>query len=372
VESLHAYLSDGTMVCSLGTSNFFMLGGVIVMTLLLRRVFCGYACPIGTISEWLNLLSRRLRIRPVTVPYRLDRMLALLKYVVLAVVLWLTWEAGELIFRGFDPCYALISRHGTDITFWAYVVAGAIAVASLAILLPFCRWLCPLAAVLNPVSRFGLTRVKRNAEGCLDCGKCSRSCPMAIPVDRVQQVTAARCISCMNCVEACPAKESSTLHWGPPNMLGRSWPQAVLVTVLLLCTTGAVASSYFFPLPSFVKSRGAPPDQVATVRLKIENLTCRGRANRLLFFLQRDDLYELPGYLKLEAWPGPGAADVRIAYDPAQTNELAIKRAITEPYYNLWDDARRSACLISTFRIEGYDPLSLDVGVDIGYPPLPP
>ena len=69
---------------------------------------------------------------------------------------------------------------------------------------------------------------------------------------------------------------------------------------------------------------------------------------------------------------GPGAADVRITYDPAQTDELAIKRAITEPYYNLWDDVRRSACFISPFRIEGYDPLSLDVGMEGGSPPLPP
>lgn len=71
-------------------------------------------------------------------------------------------------------------------------------------------------------------------------------------------------------------------------------------------------------------------------------------------------------------WPGPGAADARITYDAAQTNELAVKRAITEPYYNLWDDARRSARLISPFRIEGYDPLSLGIGMELRYPTLPP
>ena len=59
VEALHAYLTEGTMVCSLGTSNFFILGGVLAMTVLLRRAFCGYVCPIGTLSEWLNSLGRR-------------------------------------------------------------------------------------------------------------------------------------------------------------------------------------------------------------------------------------------------------------------------------------------------------------------------
>ena len=133
VEAIWTYYHEGNMVCSLGTSNFYILGGVLLGTLLLRRAFCGYMCPIGTISEWLGLVGRRLRIRPIRVPAALDRALALLKYVVLAIILYATWRTGELLFRGYDPCYALISRHGEDITYWAYAVAGAIAAASLVI-----------------------------------------------------------------------------------------------------------------------------------------------------------------------------------------------------------------------------------------------
>ncbi|MCY2989045.1 MAG: 4Fe-4S binding protein, partial [Planctomycetota bacterium] len=47
VEAIATYATEGDMLCSLGTSNFFILGGVLLMTLLLRRVFCGYICPIG-------------------------------------------------------------------------------------------------------------------------------------------------------------------------------------------------------------------------------------------------------------------------------------------------------------------------------------
>jgi polyferredoxin len=143
VEALYTYAAEGNMLCSLGTSNFFILGGVLLATVLLRRAFCGYLCPIGTISEWTNGLARRLHLPTVSVPARVDRVLGLLKYVVLALILVLTYRAGELIFRGFDPCYALLSRHGEDITVWAYVVAGAILVASVFAMLPFCRWLCP-------------------------------------------------------------------------------------------------------------------------------------------------------------------------------------------------------------------------------------
>ena len=368
VEALYTFATEGNMLCSLGTANFFILGGVLLTAVLLRRAFCSYVCPIGTLSEWLGVLGRWLRLPPLRVPHRVDRLLAWLKYVLLVVIVWLTWQAGELIFRGFDPCYALISRHGTDITIWAYVVSAAIVVASFWIMLPFCRWFCPLAAVLNPLARFGVARVQRNEAACTHCGLCSRACPVAIPVHEVKQVTAARCLSCLNCIEACPHRASRAIGWGPPGRFGGNWPQWSLIAVLLLCTFGAAAASYAFPFPSFVKVRGESPGQVARVELRMDDLGCRGRANMLYFFLERDDMYRLDGYFKVEAWPGPGVADVRITYDPAQTSEGAIKQAITEPYYDVLADLWR----MSPFRIEGYDPLGADLGADLPDPsPLP-
>jgi ferredoxin len=366
VEALYTYVSEGNLVCSLATSNFFILGGVLAATFLVRRAFCGYMCPIGTISEWIHQLGRRLRLPAYHVPRWLDGVLSLLKYIVLAVVLVATWRLGELVFRGFDPCYALISRHGPDITHWAYVVSAGIVVASLLLTLPFCRWLCPLAAVLNPFSRFAPGRIHRHDESCRGCGVCAKRCPMAIPVDAVKQVTHSRCISCWGCVDACPAnaKQRPALSWGMPRPIHHRWAPAVLLGVLLLCTSGAVAASYLFPLPSFVKSRGTPPAEITQTEMMIENLTCRGRANLLVYFLERDDLFALPGYVRLEAWPSPTTARIRIGYDATRTNELAIKQAITEPYYDAIAEIWRN----SPFVIEGYDPLAFDDDLLLGLP----
>ncbi len=389
VEAIYEYVNRGTMVCSLGISNFYALAGVLVLTLLARRAFCGYICPIGTISEWLNVaaqktgIPRRLGLSRAQVPPALDRVLGLMKYAVLAAILYFTWRAGELIFRGFDPCYALISRHGTDITVWAYVVAGTIVAASLLIMLPFCRWFCPLAAVLGPFSRLSFFRVRRDVDNCIDCGCCARACPTAIPVDRLKEVTAARCISCLQCVDACSltcataglsssAKMSGNfdntagqagsgtrqngnygaLTWGPPAILGGNWPRGLLAAVVLLCVTTTVAATYLYPLPSFVKSRGVEPPKTASVDLVLENLSCRGRANLLFYFLERDDMFALSGYFRLEAWPGPGEAKISVYYDPSQCDERRIKEAVTEPYFELDYGWRQSP-----FAIKGYDML---------------
>jgi len=360
VEALYSYCTSGDMLCSLGVSNFFILGGVLATALLVRRAFCGYICPIGAISDWLHALGRRLKVKHIQVRGTADRILSLGKYAVLGAVLVATWRAGELVFRGYDPCYALISRHGTDITWWAYAISALIVVVSLFIALPFCRWFCPLAAVLNPLSRFALTRIKRDTEGCTDCGVCSKRCPVAIPVHELEQVTAARCISCLRCVESCPSNRSErrSLVWGPPGRHDRrGWPQAILLAILLLCTTTAVAASYLFPIPSFIRSHGVHPDRVAIAELQIEDLACRGRANLFFYFLERDDMHAIPGYFKVEAWPSPSLAKVRITYDPTVANEDRIKLAITEPYFDMTANFMRT----SPFRIEGYDPLDFDI-----------
>ncbi|MFH1748086.1 MAG: 4Fe-4S binding protein, partial [Planctomycetota bacterium] len=355
VEAVYNYFAVGSMTCSLGVSNFYILGTILLLTLLLRRAFCGYMCPLGAIFEWLQAGVRKLGLRSLGVPYRLDRALALLKYVVLVVILYFTWTAGELLFRGYDPCYVLISRHGKDITMWAYVISGVFVLASLFIVVPFCRWFCPLAAVFTPFSRFGLARVKRSAETCIDCGICNKACPMGIQVDRVAQVTAARCTSCLDCIPVCPKKDVGALSWGPPNWLGHRWPRVVIIAAVLLSVGVAVAASYAFPLPSFVSSWGERPGETATARLEIHGLTCAGQTRKLESFLLRSDELALAGYIQLEAWPGTEPAAAHITYDPALISESALKTAITEPYYDL----STGEWMISPFEVVGYDPLDL-------------
>ena len=72
VEALYTYATEGNLTCSLAVSNFYILGSVLIMTLLLRRAFCGYMCPIGTISDWLQRGTARLGAGPIAVPRRVD------------------------------------------------------------------------------------------------------------------------------------------------------------------------------------------------------------------------------------------------------------------------------------------------------------
>jgi polyferredoxin len=205
IETSYLFFVHGTFSCSLGSANLYVALFVVVLTLLSRRSFCGWVCPIGALSEWGGKLRDRfLPGRRVAPPEGLDRWLRLAKYPLVALILYFTFAEKELIFRAFDPFYALCSRHGEDITNWAYVVLGGVLVGALVLRQPFCRYLCPLAAVLNPASRVGLLRVVRDEDLCIKCGRCDKVCDEGIPVSQVPEVTHARCTQCLECWSACP------------------------------------------------------------------------------------------------------------------------------------------------------------------------
>lgn len=362
VEAAYGYITEGNMLCSLGISNFYILGAVLMMTVLARRSFCGYACPIGAASEWLRSAGKKLRLPNYTPGHRVDRWLSPLKYAVLAIVLWITWPNSELHFRAFDPCYALLSRHGEDITFWAYVVAGGIIVFSMLMMVPFCRYLCPLAAVLNPFSRVGAGKIWRHEAVCTDCGNCTRMCPMGIQVASLPVVNQAHCTSCTTCIDNCYLAEQGAISWGPSRTTRWRRPTWIISAIVIGLVGMAVGANALVPMPSYVKTWDAEMKTPATLDLQIDGVTCRGSATRLVYYLERDDEFAiLPDISRLEATPGPGHVLIRITYDASSRSEDDIKMAITEAYF----DIGGNRWLTSPFIIEGYDPFEVgDLMID--------
>ncbi|MHC4513874.1 MAG: 4Fe-4S binding protein [Planctomycetota bacterium] len=219
IETTYLFFFYDTFSCSLGSSNLYVALFVLVLALLTRRSFCSYVCPVGALGEWSGKLRDKLLPgRRTVVPARLDAILRKIKYPLLVLILYFTFAQRELIFRAFDPFYALCSKHGEDITYWSYVVLGGALIGAFLISQPFCRYLCPFAAVLNPFSRFGLLRVQRDLSSCVDCGLCNRVCDSGIDVAASAAVTHARCTQCLECISVCPVEDS--LFLGLPGKAG--------------------------------------------------------------------------------------------------------------------------------------------------------
>ncbi len=201
--------------CALTEFNVALLVSLIVLTFATKKSFCSWICPLGTVQEWIGRAGKKAFGRYIRVPSMPDKTLMLLRYAVLIAVPVLTYTVWkyDLGFRAFDPFYILFTWGGHETAaFSVYIVIGVLAAA---FFLPFawCRYLCPLGAAMDPLSRAGGLRLRRNAETCTDCGRCDKACPHAIPVSSVEEVTARNCTNCMECVEECPEKGALELSW---------------------------------------------------------------------------------------------------------------------------------------------------------------
>jgi formate hydrogenlyase subunit 6/NADH:ubiquinone oxidoreductase subunit I len=72
----------------------------------------------------------------------------------------------------------------------------------------WCRFFCPMAALLGLVQKFGRYRITVKRNMCISCGMCSKYCEMGIDVrayaQRNQSFVRASCVGCGLCAEVCP------------------------------------------------------------------------------------------------------------------------------------------------------------------------
>lgn len=219
LETAWAFVTHRRFTCAAGATNLALFLALVALAFLARKAFCGWACPVGALSEWQarwagRLFRRRGPARGSRIGPRLDAALQVgLRLVVLAVILGATWATGELVFRGYDPYYIVFSANGHDVRTVSWIVLGALVALGFAAPMAWCRYLCPLGAVLWPFARFGRLRLARHDARCSTCGLCDRKCPQGIDVSNVAVVRSGDCTLCLECTEACPVDGALELHW---------------------------------------------------------------------------------------------------------------------------------------------------------------
>lgn len=202
--------------CAITELNVALLVSVVGLTLVSKKSFCSWICPFGTVQEWVGHAGKKIFRRSFHLPRRADLTLIPLRYLVLGAVVVLTYTVWQfdLGFRAYDPFYILFTGtrgHGLA----AFSVTILIGVLAVALIVPFfwCRYLCPLGALMDPASRTGALRIRRRAATCAQCGTCDSICPHRIPVSKVEEVTARNCTNCLDCIAECPEKGALELSW---------------------------------------------------------------------------------------------------------------------------------------------------------------
>lgn len=183
-------------------------------SLLLKKTFCSWLCPVGTVSEYLWKLGRKLFGHTLTVPRWLDVALRSLKYVLMAFFLYIVAiMSAEALEEFMLAPFGIIAdvkmlNFFREMSLIGIGVLLSLVLLSLVIQNFWCRYLCPYGAMMGIVSAVSPVRIRRDADACIDCGKCNKACPAHLPVDRLVQIRSLECTSCMECVAVCPAENA--------------------------------------------------------------------------------------------------------------------------------------------------------------------
>jgi polyferredoxin len=199
---------------SVHPAAMFLFIAFLLMSLLVKKSFCSWLCPVGTLSENLWKLGRRVFKRNLRLPRWADLPLRGLKYLLLSFFVLIIGSMSAQALEGFmGTPYGLMAdvkmlNFFRNAGLTAAVVFGLLMVLSMVVENFWCRYLCPYGALMGLVSLLSPVKIHRDKEACIDCAKCAKACPANLPVDRLAQVRSAECTGCMACVAACPAQNA--------------------------------------------------------------------------------------------------------------------------------------------------------------------
>ncbi len=202
VESAMSFITAGTLVQKITETTMILSAFVLVMTLILGSVFCGYVCPLGTLQEFIGKIGRKLFGKKYNtfVPKKWHSVLKYLRYVSLVLVVLMTWNAMTLVFADVDPYFAMYHFFTGKATIASLAMLGLTLLGSLFVERPWCKYLCPYGALLGLVSKISLFKIRKEDSVCASCGQCNSQCPMGIDLSEKTVVRDAHCIRCLDCV----------------------------------------------------------------------------------------------------------------------------------------------------------------------------
>lgn len=167
--------------------------------ILFGRGFCGWACWTAMVLDFLPF-KRNVNGR-VAAKWEMFRYVHFGISLSLVLILW--------FFYNYRPI-----PKGNSVLVWLvggnafYFISAVILAFALSDNRAFCKYLCPITAILKFTSRLSLLKIEGKPEKCTQCGTCVKACPMDINimeyVNSGERVLSTECIFCLTCTTACP------------------------------------------------------------------------------------------------------------------------------------------------------------------------
>lgn len=165
IQNVARGLADPDYAIPLAAAAFFVLP--LVTAFIAGRSFCAAVCPHGALQDLVL-------VKPLKVPRWLDEGLRFLPWLYLGAAVLLAATGGIFILCKYDPFVGFFRMSGNR----GILLAGTgLLVLSAFVGRPYCRYLCPLGALLGLASRVSKWRPTVTPDSCTQCRLCENSCP---------------------------------------------------------------------------------------------------------------------------------------------------------------------------------------------------
>ena len=235
---------EGGVLNEIHPASVFILLGILAVSIIVKKAFCSWLCPIGTLSESLWMLGQKLFGRTFNVPRWLDYPLRSLKYLLLLFFAASIWQMDVPALEYFinspynkvaDIKMYLFFAQISSFALWTIII---LALLSVVIKNFWCRYLCPYGALLGIAGWLSPFKITRSKATCIDCNLCTKVCPANIKVHTAGRVWSDECMSCFKCVEVCPVKDTLVMKTKSMKTGVPSWVFGVLITGVFVAITG--------------------------------------------------------------------------------------------------------------------------------------
>ncbi len=195
---------------------------MVVLALMAGRAACGWLCPFGFLLDLVGKVMPRKFLLPVAVRTRMA------KYGVAAAAIGVSGAVSYQAFCTLCPIGTLCRSYGVQGVVGGAELAIVPAIASLETSekRTWCRYLCPVGALLALCAKIGLLKIVIGAPRCkkFSCMRCAETCPMGIvPESDLREGISPRlnmseCIMCLRCIDSCPhGAVKIRLRWQKPH-----------------------------------------------------------------------------------------------------------------------------------------------------------
>lgn len=235
-------------------SGLVIILAAVATSVLFKRGFCGWVCPVGTVWEASSALGRKLLGRTFVLPRWLDLGGRGFRYLLAAAfmgVLLIVPLAEAVGFREVPYMWVADIKILRIMIEPIYVLVVLLVAAVSMLIGPlWCRYLCPLGGLYSALGIASPCTIERDASACIHCHKCTDVCHAFVSPEKTERVWAPECDGCMDCVKACPvdgcleAKAAGAFRIRP-----WVWPLLVVGLWLAIWGTAKVTGNWDTTIP---------------------------------------------------------------------------------------------------------------------------